>query len=160
MSRLCVLVLLSVAVLAGCNGEIYGPGRTLSKAARITPRSQWTATGNLGDPSKAIDGNIGTITVVGDRRRPADLIIDLGRVCVFNMIAIDHGAREMGFCRRLGIATTTTKPNDFTLDSYIAVGTRRITTVVLQQAVLARYVRLCVIGQGENPWAVAEVYVQ
>ncbi len=139
---------------------MYVDGKT-TLAAKITPRSKWIATGNLGDPSKAIDGKIGTITVVGDPRRPADLIIDVGKVCTFNMIVIDHGTQEMGVSRWLGIATSSTKkPDDFTRDSYVAVGTRRITTVVLQRTVLARYVRLRVIRQGANPWAVAEVHLQ
>jgi len=154
LKRFPVLALLAGAALVGCDG----PWDRTALAARVSPRSMWKATGNLDDPPKAIDGKIGTVTVGGDSGRPAYLTIDLGKVCLFNMIAVDHGAEEMGFCRRLAVGSSL-DGKTFT-DHYIAVGTRRITTICLQSPVLARYIRLRVLASGGRPWAVAEVYVQ
>jgi len=39
-------------------------------------------------------------------------------------------------------------------------GTRRITSLLLDRPVLARYVRLQAVLPGPQPWAVAEVYLQ
>jgi hypothetical protein len=123
----------------------------------MTPRGRWKASGDLQNPQKAIDGDVGTAAVSASRYDNAQLTIDLGKICHFSMVVVDHGTNEFGFCRRLAVLTSE---DGVTFKNQAAVpGLRRATAVVLPEQVLARYVRLQAVAAGDRPWSVAEVYL-
>jgi len=124
---------------------------------RLSARTRWVASGNLRDPQNAVDGNIATAAVSRAGDQNATLTIDLGRNCQFNMVVVEHGAKEFGFPRRMAVLTSTDGVN---FRKQIEVpGLRRVTTAVLIRQVLARYVRLQAVVPGERPWSVAEVHL-
>ncbi len=139
-----------------CNGPRYVDTAKLWPN-RLTPRHRWLAFGDLRDPLKAIDGNISTAAVTGDNYRNAALTIDLGKMCQLNMVAIEHGADQFGYCRTLAILTSDDGREFYS--QAVVPGLRRVTTVVLPKQVLARYVRLQAIEEGHRPWSIAEVYL-
>ena len=123
----------------------------------ITPRSRWLPTGDLRDPFYAVDNNINTAAVSDEAYENATLTIDLGKACLFNMVVIEHGPDQWGFCRKLAILTSD---DGRKFDQQAVVpGLRRRTTVLLVRSVLARYIRLQVLETGDRPWSVAEVHV-
>ena len=127
-------------------------------AAAISPRSAWKAQGSVSDVAEAIDGNPTTAAVTGTQYQQAYITIDLGKPCVFNMVAVQHGADQFGFARRLGLWTsldgqTFTKVHE-------VPGTRRITYMLPIKPILARYVKLQVVVAGLRPWSVAEIHLQ
>lgn len=148
--------LLSLAcLLAGCgDGSLY---QDLS-GANMSNRRTWTARGDLQDPSFAIDSNINTAALSGADYTNASLTIDLKQPCVFHTVIIEHGLKEMGFPRTVGVATSVDGVN-FT-DRYQGPGTRKVTILLLPQPVLARYVRLHALRPGREPWSLAEVHLQ
>ena len=142
--------------LCACGGSGYSDG-TRFVAGSITTRSLWSVSGQMKDVRNATDGNVGSVALgEGAQQRP-NLVIDLGKECLFNMIVIDHGPRDQGYCRRLAVSTSD-DGKSFHRQAE-APGQRRVTTVLLPRAVLTRYVRLEVIEPGDNAWAVAEVYL-
>ena len=151
-----VFVALVAAGAVGC-GSPYVVDRQFAAGA-LTPRSRWKASGPLKDPAKALDGNDTTAAVSEPYYNDVALTIDLGEVCVLNMITIDHGPDEMGFCIR--IAAETSLDGENFVRRAEAPGTRRATFISMVTPVLARYVRLKVVAQGEKPWSVAEVHLQ
>jgi len=155
-SLTCGLLLVLAVGIAGC-GSVYTSGRQFSRGA-ITPRSAWKASGTLKDPAKALDGDLLTAAVSEGNYKDATLDIDLGEVCLFNMVAIDHGPDEMGFCGRVA-AETSVDGKEFTRRAE-APGTRKVTIVSLITPVLARYLRLRAVDVGVEAWSVAEVHLQ
>jgi len=142
-------------VLSGCN-QIYGPEEHLFRDA-ITERIEWKATGTLTDPHRAIDGDINTAATAGACYHNATLDIDLGKACLINMIAVDHGPRQFGFPRRMAVLTSDDGIR--WKEQAVVPGLRRVTNVLLVKQVLARYIRLQAIIPGDRPWVVAEVYL-
>jgi hypothetical protein len=106
----------------------------------------------------AIDNNAVTFAESSRQYQNAALTIDLGRRCVFNMIAIRHGVKEFGFARTL-LCSTSTDGVTFT-EQIRAYGTRKVTYISLMKPATARYVRLTVIEPGQEPWAIAEIFLQ
>jgi len=155
-----ILLLACLAVTAaGCGvGPIYPADGPKAPAAAITHRRQWKVSGELRDPEKAADGTLYTAAIGDHLRSGAGITIDLGKPCVFNMVVVDHGRNEMGFCRRLVLLSSM---DGRTFERQYAVpGTRRMTTLCLISPVLARYIRIEAVIPGDQPWSVAEVYVQ
>ena len=154
----CVLAAVSGCCLLapGCTGPIYQPGQQYFPDA-ISPRTQWTATGTVADPVKAIDGNVATAAVAPVGVADPMLVVDLGKPCLLNMIVVDHGANEMGYCRLLAVQTSDDGMH--WVERASVPGLRRVTNVLLTSQVLARYVRLKVARPGGGPWSVAEVYI-
>jgi len=146
------------AFAASCNGPIYHHRRSYSPAAAVPDRQKWRITGDLRDPQKAADGNISTAALSQRNYDSAYITIDLGKVSMFNMVIVDHGNEEFGFCRRLAVDTSL-DGKSFTFQ-YAAPGTRRVTLLVLPKPVLARYVRLRTIVPGVRRLSVAEVYLR
>ena len=87
-----------------------------------------------------------------------ELTIDLKEMVLFQMVVIDHGRDEHGYCRRVGVATSA--DGEAFADRHPAPGTRRLTILSLPEPVLARYVRLRVVRPGPRPWSIAEVFLQ
>lgn len=148
-----------IALGGGCEpGAIYGPETPRVSVGTITDRRSWTAKGNLEDRDLAADGNINTIAVGRAGSIPASLTIDLGQACTFNFVVVDHGRDELGYARRVEIATSI-DGRTFTPQASCP-GMRRVSNFLLNSAVLARYVRITAVQPGAKPWAVAEVYLQ
>lgn len=126
-------------------------------SSRIAPKARWTVTGDLRDAHKAIDGEVSTIAFSEASHANAAITIDLGKVCLFNTVTIEHGAKEFGYCRKLAILTSD-KGRTFQ-PQILVPGLRRVTTAVLVKQVLTRYVRIQVVEPGNRPWAVAEIYL-
>jgi len=142
--------------LPACNGRIYSPGQNLFTQA-ISPRSQWTAGGNLRDPGKAVDGDINTAAVAAVGSANATLVIDLGKVCHLNMIVVEHGLDEYGYCREL--LAEISDDGEVWYQQTRAPGLRRVTNILLETQGLARYIRLRVVTPGSRDWSVAEIYI-
>jgi hypothetical protein len=123
----------------------------------ITHASNWKIVGStLSDSRNAIDGDLLSAATSTHPHTGAQLTIDLGKPCLFNQVIIDHGPNEYGFARKVTVLTSR-DGREFT-PQYVAPGTRRATYASLVTCVLARYVRLQVVQQGDEPWSVAEVY--
>ena len=156
---LCVAAAATVTAATGCEvGEIYWqrPGGKLG--LKISPKASWRASGTAANPRAAIDGDLTTAARSSYRGGNAELTIDLGRRCLFEMIVIDHGEAQHGYARRVGVATS--RNGKAYVDRYTAPGTRRVTHLMLPKPALARYVRLKVVAPGRRAWSVAEVYIQ
>lgn len=125
-------------------------------ANAVTPRATWKVSGSLAGAPKAVDDNLQSFASSG--AAGAQLTIDLGKWCLFNQVIVDHGPNEYGFPRRMAVLTSL-DGSVFT-QQHIVPGTRRITYATLPSPVLARYVRLQAVVQGDQPWSVAEVYLR
>ena len=150
-----LLVYLSVAG-GGCDSEYSSRARF--PAAAISDRSTWKAGGAVRMPQNAIDGNLSTAAVTGHTYDNRAILIDLGKVCLFNTIIIEHGNDEFGFCRRVGIWTSI-DGKKYTHRAALP-GTRRVSIFALVTPVLARYIRLQAVVPGNRPWSIAEVHLQ
>lgn len=147
-----------VFAAAGCApSEVYTDGPK-PQASSVSPRSRWQASGDLRDVQKAIDGSLATAAVSPSTYHNAQITIDLGKSCVFNFVAIDHGADELGFCRRVAVLVSQDGKNFAQVEA--VPGTRRVTVINLVSPVLARYVRLVAVVPGDRPWSIAEIYIQ
>jgi len=140
-------------------GQLYDQGRPKALPGSITPRARWTAGGDIAKAAAAIDGDIATAAVTSHNPYDnATIDIDLGKVCVFNFVVIDHGVNEFGFCRQVTLLTSV--DNKRFTQVYTGCGTRRLTNLCLLKPVLARYIRIQASIPGPQPWSVAEVYVK
>ncbi|MFW6133196.1 MAG: discoidin domain-containing protein [Planctomycetota bacterium] len=145
---------------AGCApSDLYRNTRQFTSGT-LTPRSDWQATGRGFDkPALAIDDEPLTVARTSRRYGNAHLTLDLGEVCLFNMVIIDHGGTdEMGFAGRVAVLTSI-DGEKFTRCA-AAPGTRRITIIPIVTPILARYVRIQAVSPGGRPWSVAEVHLQ
>jgi hypothetical protein len=155
-----ILVLTSgLAGLApGCaQSPIYDPAEN-HPIGNVSQRHLWRLGGDLKDPAKAADGDLATAATDPQRRANATLTIDLGKPCVFNLVIVDHGLNQYGFCRRM-VVLTSMDGQTFT-QRHAVPGTRRVTAAMLPEFVLARYIRLQAATPGDRPWSIAEVYIQ
>ncbi|MFA6133107.1 MAG: discoidin domain-containing protein [Phycisphaerae bacterium] len=156
MSWRFIVVLAGLSACVGCTGQIYHDGR--GQASALSSRSTWRASGDLRSPALAIDGDTSTMALSPSTEGKGTLTIDLGKPCVFNTIIIEHGSNEFGFARRTAVSTSTDGVN-FT-QRYSAPGTRRVTILCPSTPMLARYVRIQAAVPGDQPWSVAEVFLQ
>ena len=153
------LGLIGLLVAVGCGLEGVYDDNSRSQVAAISKRTSWRAYGDLRNPQYALDGRQDTAAVSnGNNYDDAVLTFDLGKPCLFNMVVIEHGPNEHGFCGR--IAVLTSMDGVHYSDQKIGSGTRAVTTLLLDSPVLARYVQLKVIVPGTRPWSVSEVYLQ
>lgn len=147
-----------LAALTGCGGEIY-TGDSKPVAAVVTDKRLWKASGTIPDAGKAIDGDMGTAALSRNSYDNAYITIDLSKPCLFNLVIIDQGpSQQYGFPRRVAVLTSMDGQNF--IYRYAAPGTRRVTLLYLPSPVLARYVRLQAIVQGDQPWSLGEIYLQ
>jgi len=153
-----VLLCTAAALLAsGCNGSRVTTHSRRFLRGQVSAKSQWSASGTLQNVYSAIDGE--TSTAARARSRGNDTItIDLGKVCYFNLVVIDHGPHEDACARRLAVLTSL-DGRDFSYQCS-APGKRQVTNVMLDRPVLARYLRIQVVVPGLEPWSVAEVSLQ
>ena len=150
--------LLALAV-SGCGtGPIYTEGNPRVMIGSVPDRRFWKAYGTVGSPAQAIDGNIHTAAVANDADSPARLLIDLGKAGTLNMIVIDHGPDQFGFAREVEVHTSLDGRR--WIPRHAALGTRRVTTLLLMNPVLARYIRLDAVVPGTKPWSLAEIHMQ
>ena len=145
-----------LATASGC-GPGYGQGQRFAPRC-LADRTLWSASGTLEQPAAAIDGTPSTAAVAPTAGGPRQLTIDLGEPCLFNMIVIDHGDDEFGFCRSVALQTSA---DGRKFDQHAVVpGNRKVTVICNVTPVLARYVRLKAVVPGDRPWSIAEVYLQ
>jgi hypothetical protein len=153
------VTLLGLLALGGCVQQIVPDTPTRNGLNAVSDRRTWRATGvGIAHPERAIDGDLTTYAVTGPAYQDAYLTIDLGKPCLFNLVRIDHGADQTGCCRRVAVLTSM-NGRDFTY-RYAVDDIERIATLFLPSPMLARYVRLQVVIQGDKPWAIAEVYLE
>jgi len=146
------------ALLGGCQETIYRPSTGGYLGAKITPKQAWRAGGTISHPAAAVDGDL-TTAATGESGNPgAELRIDLGEVCLFQTIIVDHGRDEHAYPPSVRVATSL-DGKAFTR-RYVGPGTRRVTILSLTEPVLARYLRLAATGRRRRRWSVAEVYLQ
>ncbi len=142
--------------LMGC-GSGYVEGPRFAQGT-VTPKRKWKVSGSLSNPDRVLDGDAFSAAFSARYYNAGELTIDLGEMCMFNMVVIDHGSEEMGFCRRVAVETSV-NGKDFTKRAEVS-GTRRVTVISIVTPTLARHVRLKVISPGERRWSVAEIYLQ
>ncbi|MBS3733574.1 MAG: discoidin domain-containing protein [Phycisphaerae bacterium] len=159
-TRIGLAVVAVAALPLGCEpSELYRNTRQFTEDT-LAPRSEWQARGRGFDaPPHAIDSNTQTVARTRRGYGDASLTLDLGDVCLFNMVILDHGsAGEMGFAGRVAVLTSI-DGKTFTRCA-AAPGTRRITLIPVVTPTLARYVRIQAVSPGGRPWSIAEVHLQ
>ncbi len=152
-----VVALIGCALVSGCGPGSQQSGRS-APAAAVSPRSQWTVTGDLQDLDAVIDVSNGTAAVSDADYAGAQITIDLGKPCLFNMVVVEHGRGRTGFSRRMKVLTSMDGENFQPRAS--VPGTRRVTTACLMTPVLAKYVRLKAEVPGDEPWAIVGVRIR
>ncbi|MBI5723063.1 MAG: discoidin domain-containing protein [Planctomycetes bacterium] len=150
LSKASLWVLAGLLALAcGCNPNY---GRQL--LGSIPEKNTWVISGNMQDPQKAADGEEATAASGGNV-----LIIDLGKKGgLLNYIVLSHGSRERGFCRKMCVLTSFDGQN--WSQCYKGIGTRKVSHAMLFTPIFTRYLRIQVIEAGDEPWTIAEVYLQ
>lgn len=152
---------LLLAAVFGCNGmpDYHTDTKPPELPSQLTGRDRWriTAGSEIRNAEKAIDDDRGTAAVSGSSYDKAYITIDLGKACVFNMVVIDHGRDEYGFCGRVGVLTSL--DNQTYTPQRSEPGTRRVSILSLIRPTLARYVRIRADEQGGRPWSLAEIYL-
>ncbi len=154
-----VIIVSAMGGSLGCDpGRIYTSNGGNSPAAEITDRVEWTATGTVALAEHAIDGVITTAAVSRESNGGGSITIDLGRPCQFNLVILDHGRQEWAFARETVLLTSVDGKNY--RRQWTAPGNRRVTSLCMFSPVLARYIRIQAFVPGDEPWTVAEIYVQ
>lgn len=151
-----MLLIYLLAAAAGCSPEY--DSRTRFPAAAISDKKTWKAGGGIPTPASAIDGDLSTAAVSGYSYENKAIVIDLGKVCLFNTIIVEHGSDQYGFCGRVGISTSI-DGKEYTHRAAM-LGTRKVSIFLLVTPVLARHVRLQAVVPGNRPWSIAEVYLR
>ncbi len=150
-------ILICFLVTSGCNGPMYTDGQRFMPG-RITPQRKWVVSStDLKNPSYAADGNIHTAAVSSASFGVAELTIDLGKQCVFNMVTVDHGSNNFGFVRRVELLTSR---EGITFQQQASnPDLRRVITFLLKKPVMGRYLKIRTVVGGTIPWTVAEIYL-
>ena len=156
MRAIILAVCLPAVLIGGCTAEYATENQF--PAARITVRDSWKITGDLTGLGNAIDGDPATAAVSAASYTNAEITLDLGKVCMFNTVIVQHGSDENGFARRVSILTSV-DGQEYTLRG-ASPGNRLVSYFVLVTPVVGRYVRLHVTVPGARPWSVAEIYLQ
>jgi hypothetical protein len=143
-------------LLGGCATKFDHAGPR-SPASAITPHTQWRVSGDLTNPAAAADGDLTTAAISQAAYAGAELTVDLGKPCLFNMIVMDHGPMPEGFPRRMAVLTSL-DGREFTY-TYGKEGNRQRTVFVLITPTLARYIRIKAVVPGSEPWSVGEVFL-
>ncbi|MBN2296619.1 MAG: discoidin domain-containing protein [Pirellulales bacterium] len=158
---LCVVACLGLmlGLLAGCDPNLTH-GKTLLPNA-MSPYTEWkiSATGaRFNNIQHAMDGFNATYASTRGGYQGASITIDLGRPCMFNMVALLHSDQGMGFARLVALSTSM-DGKKFTHE-YTAPGTRKVTYLLPMTRITARYVRLTAVRPGSEPWSISEIYFQ
>jgi len=160
MNRTMSLILKALVVTGvfGCDSATIYNG-TRQPAAVVTPREQWSVkeANGVDSPELAFDGGNGAATT-STGYQGATLTIDLGKVCYFNEIIVDHGPNEMGFAGRVAVSTSVDGKTFH--KRFDGPGTRGVSIFSLVAPALARYVRLQVVYSGNEAWTLGEIYLR
>jgi len=153
------LAVVALAVAGGCDSSpVYDAGGRHVARGSVSDREQWRASGSVGQPGNAVDGNINTAAEAAAGTSLPALTVDLGRPCLLNLVAIDHGRRGRAFAGRVEVLTSMDGTN-FTRRQQVH-GTRRVTTLLIVTPVLAQYIRLRATAAGPDGWSLAEIHIQ
>ena len=130
-----------------------------SVGSPVSPRSRWRASGQgLRNPGLAVDGHRSTAAVAEGNYTGAGLTIDLGKVCVLNLVRLEHPGNGLSYSGRVALLTSLDGEQfEPQMEVY---GTRGSTTLCNITPILARYIRLQAVRTGDRPWAIAEVHIQ
>ena len=161
MHRMIVISVVLAALLASLLGCESGYSEHNKQAASsISLRKEWipASSASVANPELALDGNMGTAAKSGSSQTDAWVELDLGEVCLFNEVIIEHGLAEEGFAGRVSIYTSIDGEN-YTY-RFTGPGNRRVSIFALVTPVLAKYVRLEVSQPGPHMWSLAEVYLR
>lgn len=157
--KMSFLLLLTVApCLAGCGDQLEKSEGPKAPGSVITERRLWQASGDLENCSAAIDGSLSTAAVSKRNTEGSQITIDLGKPCVFNLVILEHGDDEFGFCRRMAMLTSMDGENFVKVCE--STDSRRAAYITPITTQLARYVRLQIVTPGARPWAVAEIVLR
>jgi hypothetical protein len=154
-------LIVTVALLAGaCEPAPPAANRRAPESSISHPRT-WKITsqgGGIRNLAAAIDGDPLTAAVTTQRYDGASVTIDLGRVCLFNMVTILHGQQPQGHARIVSLYTSNDGQQ---FDKrYETPGTRSVTSVPVLTLIRARYIRLVAEQAGSRPWSLADIYLQ
>jgi (2Fe-2S) ferredoxin len=139
-------------VLSGCVQWRYPPDGPTADAASLSPQETWRASGTIARPELAIDGKYLT-AASSSGGGPATLVIDLGRMCMFNLAVCYHGDDDC--CRGRATLSVSTDGQEYRRVAE-ASAQRQASYLLAGEPVVARYVRL-EFSDGTRPWRVAEV---
>ena len=155
-----LVVAVCAILVAGCEGtgNLYEHRSIKPPAAVLSDPRSWVVTGNVLNAQDAVDGDKTTAARGDVNVGQASITVDLGKVCTFDAIFLDHGRYALGCARRLAVSTSM--DGRYFTHHYEAPGTRMVTSLLLVTPVMARYVRIKVVEPGDTPWNVAEVYIQ
>ena len=145
-------------VMAGCNESYRQSSSRLSPAAGVSELFRWHASGTVTAPGRAIDGNLSTAASAGPGVIDPTIQIDLGSLCHFNMIVIEHGGDSRGYAKAVWVLTSCDGVEFKAI--YKAAGTRGRTCLLLGGSQLARYVRLQGVLEDGRRWSIGEVVIQ
>lgn len=152
---------LAVFVPAGCEMEGFDPNVDRAAPGVISSYREWTLTAHGGEFRNlraAVDGSQLTAAVSGRNYGNAVVTLDLGRSCYFNCVAMIHGDHPDGYPRQVSLATSH-DGRTYTHQRTV-YGTRKITYILLEQPVRARYLRFTAVRPGLQPWSIAEIFLQ
>lgn len=144
----------------GCEGtgNLYEHRSVKPPAAALSDPRIWVVTGNVLNPQHAVDGDKTTAAKSDANVGQANITIDLGKMCTFNAVFIDHGRYQHGCANT--VAVSTSMDGRYFTNRHQVPGTRMVTSMLLVTPVMARYVRIRVVEPCGTPWNVAEVYIQ
>lgn len=147
-------------ILPGCEPE-FDMTRGTVLGDSISPQNSWKISstgGGIIGLRQAIDGSPITFAITTKRYGNATIILDLGRPCIFNLVALRHGMNENGFARRVSLSTS--QDGKKYTPRYECIGTKRITYIPILTPITARYIRIRASLPGREAWSIAEIYLQ
>lgn len=156
---------ITLMVLTGALLFLPGCGPEFSMESRVgdplPPQYTWkissTGGGFIG-LRQAIDGSPITFAITSKRYNNAAITLDLGRPCIFNLVALRHGINENAFARRV-LLSTSLDGKKYT-NRYECAGTKMVTYIPMLTFITARYIRIRASVPGREAWSIAEIYVQ
>ena len=147
-------------LLPGCEPK-FDMSRGTMLGDNISPQNTWkissTGGGFIG-LRQAIDGSAITFAITSKRYNNATITLDLGRPCIFNLVALRHGMNENAFARRVSLSTSL-DGKKYT-SRYECIGTKRITYIPILTPITARYIKIRATVPGRESWSIAEIYLQ
>jgi hypothetical protein len=154
-------LLLAACAPVGCEMEGFNYDGNRATPGVISSNREWTIVahgGQFKDIRSAIDDNQATAALSGRNYANADVTVDLGQLCYFNCVAVLHGGNQDGYARQVALSTSS---DGHTYKHQKTVyGTRKVTYILLDQPIRARYLRLTAVRQNVHPWSISEIILQ
>jgi len=154
-------LLLAACAPAGCEMEGFNYDGNRAAPGMISSNKEWKITaqgGQFQNLRSAIDNNQLTAAVSGRNYTNAFVTVDLGQLCFFNCISILHGENQDGYARQ--VAASISSDGQTFRHIKTVYGTRKVTYILLDQPVRARFLRLTAVRQNVHPWSISEIILQ